>query len=92
MKVILLDGNKITSIRDLHEIFKESLDMPEWYGKNLDALHDLLTCYQDGVGIIAVNTPELSKTLGKRWHPFLRLMEDVCAAKDNIRFVMPFEN
>ncbi len=91
MKIILLDGNEIQSISDFHEAFMSALQMDDWYGKNLDALHDVLLSEQGEVGIIAVNTDELSETLGKRWISFLRLIGDVCAEKDNIHFTLsPF--
>ena len=33
---------KISSFSDLHGILKESLDLPYYYGENLDALYDCL--------------------------------------------------
>ena len=43
MKKIILDGNILADITQVHEYLKETLDFPEYYGKNLDALHDCLT-------------------------------------------------
>ena len=42
MKVIL-DAGKIEEKGKSHEYLKEMLQLPEHYGKNLDALHDCLT-------------------------------------------------
>lgn len=39
----IIDCTKIRCREDLHRIFRESLSFPEWYGNNLDALHDCLT-------------------------------------------------
>ena len=42
MKVIL-DAGRIEEKGKSHEYLKEMLQLPEHYGKNLDALHDCLT-------------------------------------------------
>ena len=41
MKIYELDGKLIAS--DGHKYLKEALDFPDYYGENLDALHDILT-------------------------------------------------
>lgn len=43
MKQIVLDGNILADAAKMHDYLKEMLDFPEYYGKNLDALHDCLT-------------------------------------------------
>ena len=40
---LLIDGSKIMSEEDFHKTVAEGLDLPSWYGKNLDALWDALT-------------------------------------------------
>lgn len=43
MKQIILDGNILADAAIVHDYLMEMLDFPEYYGKNLDALHDCLT-------------------------------------------------
>ena len=43
MREIILDCSNITDKGQLHEALQEALQLPEWYGKNLDALFDCLT-------------------------------------------------
>ena len=43
MEEKIIDCTKIHTKEDLHRIFQETLSFPEWYGSNLDALHDCLT-------------------------------------------------
>ena len=43
MKQVILDGNILTDAAQVHDYLKEMLEFPEYYGKNLDALHDCLT-------------------------------------------------
>ena len=77
MKIILIDGTRIDDIDDLHDEFSKVLGFPDWYGRNMDALYDELCESSEMIGVIAVNTKELSEKLGKRWNAFLRLMSDV---------------
>ena len=43
MKQVILDGNILADAAQAHDYLKEMLEFPEYYGKNLDALHDCLT-------------------------------------------------
>lgn len=43
MKKIILDGTQFTNKEKLHSILKSELQLPAYYGNNLDALLDCLT-------------------------------------------------
>lgn len=43
MKNITINCAKIASMGELHDILARELNFPEWYGRNLDALHDCLS-------------------------------------------------
>ena len=47
MKRITLDGNILADVAKVHDYLMEILEFPEYYGKNLDALHDCLTDLED---------------------------------------------
>ncbi len=47
MKQITLDGTLLSDAAQAHDYLKECLQFPEYYGKNLDALYDVLTDLQD---------------------------------------------
>ena len=47
MKQIILDGNVLADAAKVHDYLMEMLSFPEYYGKNLDALHDCLTDLED---------------------------------------------
>lgn len=42
MMQIVLDGSVITGREQLHDAVSQQLALPEWYGRNLDALYDCL--------------------------------------------------
>ena len=47
MKHITIDCTAIDSRESLHRIFSDALSLPEFYGNNLDALHDCLTAISE---------------------------------------------
>lgn len=42
-KRVILDFSECKYIGSLHVVIREKLNLPEWYGNNLDALWDALT-------------------------------------------------
>lgn len=40
---LIIDGSKIQSEADFHHLIGETFYMTAWYGKNLDALWDVMT-------------------------------------------------
>ena len=40
---ITLQGKEITTIEDFHKVVKRDLQLPDYYGNNLDALWECLT-------------------------------------------------
>lgn len=47
MREIFLDGSYLCEEENAHEYLKDKLDLPEHYGRNLDALYDCLTDFSD---------------------------------------------
>lgn len=91
VKYVFLDGAKLRSPAELHLAFAESLGLPDYYGRNMDALHDCLTDVFEPVRVIAVNTPLLWEHLGRSANAFRRLMADLEEEKEDFRFIIePF--
>lgn len=47
MKEYTIDCTGLDTPRQLHEAISQEMGFPEWYGKNLDALHDMLTAIHE---------------------------------------------
>ncbi len=76
MTELKLDATNATSRGELHDVFAQALSLPDWYGRNLDALHDCLTERSEDVRI-TVAEDELIGTLGERYvRNLLRLLRD----------------
>lgn len=54
---IVLDASRMTSKEESHAYLKEVLSLPEYYGNNLDALHDCLEEMTD-VEIVVENVED----------------------------------
>lgn len=58
MKQILLDCRGFVSRTQLHKALADALSFPDRYGRNLDALHDLLTSIRQDTTLILENFPK----------------------------------
>lgn len=62
---VTINGNEIKSIGDFHQKIKQLLDLPDYYGENLDALWDCLTGWiQTPLTIVWISFEESRKNLG----------------------------
>lgn len=59
--VLIIDGLTINSEEDLHDFFAKSFSLPDWYGRNLHALWDVLTGMVDMPLTIIWRNSETSK-------------------------------
>lgn len=62
---IILDGRTVDSRETLHQRLTELLQLPAWYGRNLDALHDCLTELREPVTLRVIHAHALRETLGR---------------------------
>ena len=78
---IQLNGTNVTGRGALHDLFSQTLSLPGWYGRNLDALHDCLTSLNQDV-TVTVAEHELIGALGSRYvGQLMRLLRD-CAEEN----------
>ena len=82
---IIIDGKKMTSRRVLHSYLEETLGFPSYYGKNLDALWDLLSTDSRELEILVINFQDLIENLGDYGENLLELLQDVCIENPKIK-------
>ena len=89
-QVFYIDLTEVSTKEELQEALVETLPLPDYYGRNLDALYDVLTECGDGWNIIFYNVKFAQYRLGKYFDALKRLCveatEDVRDLK--IRFYM----
>ena len=83
MTHIVIDGSAVRDRESLHALLAERLSLPDWYGRNLDALHDCLTEIRD-VTVVLRNAGSMTAALGRYGEAALRVLRD--AAEENPRF------
>ena len=78
---ILLDGILMSSRSAAHNYLKQQLHLPEYYGRNLDALFDLLTQIGSHTAIVLIHQEEMLETLGSYGEILIETLEQ--AADEN---------
>ena len=81
---LILNGQKITTREELHKQMEQTLDFPEWYGGNLDALYDCLTELMQEMDIRVLHRDALEQNLGDYAAKVLTVLQDAANANINI--------
>ena len=84
----VLDGARIPDRSALHRALAEGLNFPEWYGGNLDALHDCMTDISEPAEIEICNMRALEAALGGYARAFRRALTDSAAENKNLRVII----
>ena len=74
---VILDGALILNREMLHDTLSTALRLPEWYGRNLDALYDCLTDVQEETVVVLRDRAALEEHLGGYGRRLVRLLEEV---------------
>ena len=84
MRRIELDGACLTRRGQAMEYLGGRLELPEWWGRNLDALHDCLTEPGEPTALVLAHRAEMEGTIfGRR---LLRVLEDAAAENPFLQF------
>ncbi len=86
MPKVVLDGQMMKDKAVAHEYIKEMLDFPSYYGRNLDALWDLLSCYSNPLEIHLINKEKLEGYLGYYGSYLIQVFIDAGEENENISF------
>lgn len=90
MQLIIIDGKDCTSKEKTHLLLKEKLDLPSYYGENLDALWDSLSS-DFTERMIVIRHPEwIEKNLGTYGSALLQLFKELKQENDCIHIVYSY--
>jgi len=87
MAEIVLDGLEIQGPEDVHALFVRALDLPDWYGRNLDALFDCLTDVREEVTVRLLHQEALEARLGFRGRALSALLRRAAEENPHVRLV-----
>ena len=80
MKYITLDFAEIKSLWQLHEYFIDIFELPDYYGRNMDALWDCLSCsFEENTTIILKNLHSMSIDM----HPIIPAIQKLFQDLEN---------
>lgn len=71
-----IDLSRLADRAALHEALREKLSLPEWYGNNLDALHDALTGCAEPVELVLQNADKAPEEMKDYIAALRRMLED----------------
>ena len=78
MNRIVLDFTGIQSLQELHGYLQRVLELPEYYGRNMDALWDCLSCRYDAATTIELrNLKCLPESLTNTAESMRELFDDL---------------
>lgn len=86
MKIILLNGKRMTNKKRTHLYIKRKLGFPDYYGNNLDALWDLLTTMSEPISIIIFNERYITEFLGEYGYSLISVFQEAAKANERIDF------
>jgi ribonuclease inhibitor len=87
---IFIDGRDLDSKESLHGEFIEKLELPLYYGRNLDALHDCLTELSEPKEIYFYNFSAAEEKLGVYALSLKKVLEE--SAAENPKLKVSFFN
>lgn len=84
---VILDGSSVGSREVLHRTLATLLRLPDWYGGNLDALHDCLTDIDEPTELTVRSGNALEAALGGYAAALRQVLTDCAAENERFSFV-----
>ena len=89
VKKCLLQGKNLTSLDQLYDELARQLEFPAYFGRNLDALWDLLTTDIPGPIRIRIKQPKTAQNrLGEDFNRLYDLLKEVEEERDDFKVVV----
>ena len=85
---IILDGNAMTDRAAAHSHLAQRLELPAWYGRNLDALYDVLTELGEQTQIVLADPAAVVANLGKYGEALLSTMQEAAEENPNLTITL----
>ena len=77
MRTVILDGRRFTDRPATHDYLQNALELPPWYGRNLDALADCLGEWGSDTMVILAHPEAAEAQLGDYGTDLVRLLQQL---------------
>ena len=81
---IILDGLLMTDRGAVYDLLAEKFSFPDYYGRNLDALFDLLSTYPERVDVTILYADQMLENLGNYGKGLLRTLYEAAEENPNL--------
>ena len=85
---IILDGKAMVDRPAAHAHLAERLDLPSYYGRNLDALYDMLTEIGTDTEIILEDPAAVAEHMGRYGEALLSTMQEAAEANPHLTITL----
>ena len=86
MRTVLLNGKRMNTKKSTHLYLKRKLSFPAYYGKNLDALWDVLSTISDEIDLVLYNKEYLDENLGDYGNAIISVFKEATESNKRIKF------
>lgn len=80
----ILDCSKMYSVSEIHTQLIKTLPLPEYYGRNLDALWDVLSTFKGPARIILENYNQTPKSTKPYIDTMIKMIKRLSEKRENI--------
>lgn len=84
MTKVILNGKRMITKEKTHAYLKRKFDFPDYYGRNLDALWDLLSVWDKELLIVIINKADVIENLNSYGNSLLKLFDELDDENRNI--------
>lgn len=87
MERIILDGEQMRTRSQAHDHLSERLRFPDYYGRNLDGLYDLLSELTEPIQLVVQHKGALLTWLGEYGEALCQTLEDADRANPRLELL-----
>jgi ribonuclease inhibitor len=85
---ITINGLEMVSKQQVHNLLARELQLPDYYGQNLDALWDVMITYRSPLTIQMNHTKQFIHNLDVYGDALIQLLTDLEASNNNIKIIL----
>ena len=86
---VILDGKAMVDRVSAHSHLADRLELPTYYGRNLDALYDVLTEIGEETELVLTDPAAVAEQMGKYGEALLATLQE--AAEENPRLIVTLQ-